>query len=108
LENGNLVETKTIKVNAIKPQQAVHVDVKFEHIKDSSKEYFINFYAFAKYDAPLIKKGYQFGTEQFLLQKSNELKSNDKKNEVRHLTKGNTQIIKVADVIFKFTESNKR
>ena len=105
IENGIPVETKTIEV-VVQPQQKKLVDVDFDFVRDSSKEYFINFYAVAKYNLPLVNKGDQLALEQFLLQKANVLKPKSGTNKVEYLNRGSDQIVKVSNVIYQFNNDN--
>ncbi|WP_438988676.1 glycoside hydrolase family 2 TIM barrel-domain containing protein [Polaribacter sp.] len=67
LENGIPMESGKIEQVNIKPQQQQVITIPFTTKIDNSKEYFLNLSVKLKESEPLLEKGFEIATAQFLL-----------------------------------------
>tara|TARA_R110002049_G_scaffold45604_2_gene132936 strand:+ start:50433 stop:53609 length:3177 start_codon:yes stop_codon:yes gene_type:complete len=67
IENGFQIEKGSIPNINVNPQESKKISIPFQTKMDENKEYFLNLSVKLKTDEPLLKKGYEIATEQFLL-----------------------------------------
>ena len=108
IENGRVVSTKVLDIEPVLPQQKRKINVRFDYIKDLTKEYFINFYAVSESAISLLPNDHVLASEQFLLQKRNTTTKATSKSNIKIKCKKikNSYVIKTNGLTYIFNESD--
>jgi beta-galactosidase len=88
----------------VNPEETKEFKINYGNLDDNS-EYFLNVFAFSKYDAPLVSKGHEFAREQFAIGKGSYFKnSNIVKNtsKLKHSVKGDVLSFETENIAGEF------
>ncbi|MBZ4040796.1 glycoside hydrolase family 2 TIM barrel-domain containing protein [Flavobacterium hibisci] len=89
---------------AVNPEETKEFKINYGDLDDNS-EYFLNVYAFSKYDAPLVAKGHEFARAQFALGKGSYFKNNNitkTTSKLKHTVKGNVLSFETENIAGEF------
>ncbi|WP_281228690.1 glycoside hydrolase family 2 TIM barrel-domain containing protein [Flavobacterium aquiphilum] len=82
IKNGLKVKEGEFNLD-VNPEETKEIKLDYGAF-DAGSEYFLNVYAFSKYDTPLVEKGHEFAREQFAIGKGSWFKNTSvAKNEVK-------------------------
>ncbi|WP_340696496.1 glycoside hydrolase family 2 TIM barrel-domain containing protein [Flavobacterium gyeonganense] len=103
IKNGLKVKESEFDLD-VNPEETKEFKINYGNLDDNS-EYFLNVFAFSKYDAPLVAKGHEFARAQFALGNGSYFKNNNitkNTSKLKHAVKGNVLYFETENIAGEF------